>query len=85
MVFKVVNGIAQPLVGPLWDSSQTLAENVTTALIMNTSANYLGHYKNRIVNNWEAFDPQKVLSRNCSSSFSLSSSSPSYSSCSPPL
>ncbi|XP_044177107.1 uncharacterized protein LOC114971964 isoform X4 [Acropora millepora] len=60
MVFKVVNGIAQPLVGPLWDSSQTLAENVTTALTMNTTANYLGHYKNRIVNNWEAFDPQKV-------------------------
>ncbi|XP_067040608.1 uncharacterized protein [Acropora muricata] len=60
MVFKVVNGIAQPLVGPLWDSSQTLAENVTTALTMNTTVNYLGHYKNRIVNNWEAFDPQKV-------------------------
>ncbi|XP_044177099.1 uncharacterized protein LOC122959690 [Acropora millepora] len=60
MVFKVVNGITQPFVGPLWDSSQTLAENVTTALIMNTTVNHLGHYKNRIVNNWEAFDPQKV-------------------------
>ena len=79
MVFKVVNGIAQPLVGLLWDSSQTLAENVTTALIMNATANYLGHYKNRIVNNWEAFDPQKVLSRNCSSSCSSCSSSSSSS------
>ena len=64
MVFKVVNGVAPPPVGPLWNSSQTLAENVTTAL-MTTTANYRGHYKNRIVNNWEAFDPQKVLSRNC--------------------
>ena len=76
MVFKVVNGVAQPLVGPLWESNQTLAENVTTAL-MTTTANYLGHYKNRIVNNWEAFDPQKVRSRNCSSSSSSPSSSPS--------
>ena len=42
MVFKVVNGVAQPLVSPLWDSNETLAENVTTAL-MNTTANYLGH------------------------------------------
>ena len=58
MVFKVVKGVTQPHVGPLWDSSETLAENITTAL--DTTGNYQGHYKNRIVNNWQEFNPQKV-------------------------
>ena len=58
MVFKVLKGVTQPLVGPLWNSKETLAENVTTAL--DTTGNYLGLYKNRIVNNWQVFHPQEV-------------------------
>ena len=58
MVFKAVKGVTQPLVGPLWDSSETMAENITAAL--DTTASYHGHYKNRIVNNWHEFDPQEV-------------------------
>lgn len=58
MVFKAVEGVTQPLVGPLWDSSETMAENITAAL--DTTASYHGHYKNRIVNNWHEFDPQEA-------------------------
>ena len=71
MVFKVVNGISQPPADLLWNSKETLAENVTAVLIKNTTGNYRGHYKNRIVNNWKGFDPQKVLSRKSSTSSSL--------------
>ncbi|XP_074625122.1 uncharacterized protein LOC141883516 [Acropora palmata] len=58
MVFKVLKGVTQPPVGPLWNSNETLAENVTTAL--DTTGNYLGHYKNRIVNNWQEFHPNEA-------------------------
>ena len=58
MVFKVVKGVTPPHVGVLWNSNETLAENITTAL--DTTENYHGHYKNRIVNNWQEFHPQEV-------------------------
>ena len=58
MVFKVVEGVTLPPVGALWNSNETLAENITTAL--DTTENYIGHYKNRIVNNWQEFYPKEV-------------------------
>lgn len=58
MVFKVVNGVNSAYVGELWKSSSTHIENVTAAL--DTTATHQEHYKNRIVQNWKAFNPQEV-------------------------
>ena len=58
MVFKVVNGVNSSNVGELWKSSSTHIENVTAA--MDTTATHQEHYKNRIVQNWKAFNPQEV-------------------------
>ena len=58
MVFKVVNGVNSAYVGELWNSSSTHIENVTAAL--DTTASHQEHYKNRIAQNWKAFNPQEV-------------------------
>ena len=58
MIFKVVGGASPPEVGQLWTSSQTHSENIHDAL--DTSTTHNGHYKNRIVINWQTFQPQQV-------------------------
>ena len=58
MVFKVVGGASPPDVGQLWASPNTHAENINDALDTTTTHN--GHYKNRIVMNWQTFPPQQV-------------------------
>ena len=58
MIFKVVGGISSPKVGHLWNSSATQSENVTAAL--DTTTKYPGHLKNRVVLNWQMFNPQEV-------------------------
>ena len=63
MIFKVVGGILPYTIDELWSSSETLTENVDTAL--DTTSTYQGHYKNRIVQNWQTFNPQEVSSFKC--------------------
>ena len=58
MIFKVVGGFAPIKIDQLWASADTLAENVNAAL--DTTSKYQGHYKNRIVQNWETFNPREV-------------------------
>ena len=58
MIFKVVGGASPPDVGQLWASSHTHSENIHEAL--DTTTTYNGHYKNRIVINWQTFQPQQV-------------------------
>ena len=58
MIFKVVGGFAPTTIDQLWASADTLAENVNAAL--DTTSKYHGHYKNRIVQNWETFNPREV-------------------------
>ena len=58
MIFKVVGGSAPTSIDQLWSSPNTLAENVSSAL--DTTSNYQGHYKNRIVQNWQTFNPREV-------------------------
>ena len=58
MIFKEVGGVSPPEVGQLWQSSSAHSENVTDTL--DTTKNYPSHYKNRIVMNWQVFNPQEV-------------------------
>ena len=58
MIFKVVQGVSPFTVDQLWFSSDTLAENVDAAL--DTTSTYQEHYKNRIVQNWQTFNPREV-------------------------
>ena len=58
MIFKVVQGVSPYTVDQLWFSSDTLAENVNAAL--DTTSAYQGHYKNRIVQTWQRFNPKEV-------------------------
>lgn len=58
MIFKVIGGVASHTIDDLWSSSETLAENVDVAL--DTTSTYKDHYKNRIVLNWQKFNPQQV-------------------------
>jgi len=60
MIFKVVGGIAATRIDEFWFSPDTIAENIDAAL--DTTATYKGHYKNRIVQNWEIFNPREVSS-----------------------
>ena len=58
MVFKFVGGnIPSPTSYQLWTSSKTVSENVIAAL--DTTSTQL-HYKNRIVQNWQSFNPREV-------------------------
>lgn len=70
MVFKVVGGASPPDVGQLWASSHTHSENINDAL--DTTTTYNGHYKNRIVMNWQTFQPQQVTNYNSKGDFSKS-------------
>ena len=58
MVFKIVGGVAPENVDYVWTSSYTVSENVNAALDVTTA--HQGHYKNRIIQNWEAFNPREV-------------------------
>lgn len=60
MIFKVVGGAAPPSIDQLWYSSDALAEDIDAAL--DTSSTYQGHYKNRIVQDWQIFNPREVSS-----------------------
>ena len=59
MVFKVVSGAPFDVyIYQLWLSADTLNENKTEAL--NTNSSYRAHYKNRLVQNWQATNPKEV-------------------------
>ena len=59
MVFKVVSGAPFDVyIYQLWLSVNTLNENKTEAL--NTNPSYRAHYKNRLVQNWQAANPKEV-------------------------
>lgn len=59
MVFKFVGGnIPSHTSYQLWTSSKTIAEHVDAAL--DTTSVDRGHYKNRIVQNWQTFNPLEV-------------------------
>lgn len=59
MIFKYIGGISSSPTGKaLWNSSDTLSENITAAL--DTTATYQGHYKNRLIQSWQTFNPQEV-------------------------
>ena len=58
MVFKVVGGVSPPDVGWLWLSPLTHSENNSD--VLSTSSTYPSHYKNRMVMNWEEFNPKQV-------------------------
>ena len=58
MIFKVVGGIAPTSIDMLWSSPDAFAENVDAAL--DTTSKYKGHYKNRIVQSWQTFNPREV-------------------------
>ena len=58
MVFKVVSGLAPPNVGQIWLSPSLYHENLNETFDI-TSA-YPTYYKNRIVMDWEYFDPKEV-------------------------
>lgn len=56
MVFKFVGGnIPSPTAYQLWTSSKTISEHLISAL--DTTSAHRGHYKNRIVQNWQTFNP----------------------------
>ena len=63
MIFKVVANVAPVYIADLWNSSNTLSEEVTVGL--DTTTAHSGHYKNRIVlaNNWRTFNPSEVCKR----------------------
>jgi len=57
MVFKVVSGIPADIY-QLWTSADSLNENKTEALNVNSSVK--GHYKNRFVQNWQTAKPNEA-------------------------
>ena len=59
MIFKYIGGdSSSPTADVLWNSSDTLSENIIAAL--DTTSTYQGNYKNRIVQSWQTFNPQEV-------------------------
>ena len=59
MVFKHVSGVSADIY-QLWTSADSLNENKTEALNVNSS--FKGHYKNRFVQNWQTTNPKEVVS-----------------------
>ena len=57
MVFKVVSSLSTDI-PQLWSSADTLNENKTEVLNINSSVKE--HYKNRLVQNWVAVKPKEV-------------------------
>ena len=63
MIFKYIGGISSsPTADLLWNSSDTLSENIIAAL--DTTSTYQGNYKNRIVQSWQTFNPHEVSPEN---------------------
>ena len=58
MIFKVVSSISLPEVGDLWNSKATQSESISAA--MDTTNTFAGHVKNRVVMNWQKFNPKEV-------------------------
>lgn len=58
MIFKVVGGVAPHALDQLWSSPDTLAEDIDA--VLDTTSTYQGHYKNRIVQSWQTFNPREV-------------------------
>ena len=59
MVFKHVSGVSADIY-QLWTSADSLNENKTEALNVNSSLK--GNYKNRFVENWNTTNPKEVAS-----------------------
>ncbi|KAJ7333198.1 Saccharopine dehydrogenase [Desmophyllum pertusum] len=57
MLFKVVSGVSADIY-QLWSSSDTLNEDKTEALNVNSS--FRRHYKNRLVPNWKTASPKEA-------------------------
>ena len=57
MVFKVVSGVSADIY-QLWKSADSLNENKTEAL--NVDSLFKGHYKNRLLQNWQTANPKEV-------------------------
>ena len=57
MVFKVVSSLSTDIY-QLWSSSDSLNENKTEAL--NTNSLLKEHYKNHLVQNWQAANHKEV-------------------------
>ena len=60
MVFKVVKGVTSPKVGEFWNSNSSTEQTESISVALDTTSSYHGLYKNRIVNNWQSFNPQEV-------------------------
>ena len=60
MIFKVVGGAAPDTLDQIWSSPDTHAENVDLALDTLRHYTHGAHYKNRLVQNWQTFNPQEV-------------------------
>ena len=60
MVFKVVKGVPSPKVGQFWNSNSPTKETECITAALDSTSSYHGLYKNRIVNNWQSFNPQEV-------------------------
>ena len=58
MVFKAVENVILPKVGELWSSQSSHSENITATLDL--TATFQAHYKNRIVQDWQKFNPKEV-------------------------
>ncbi|XP_020603074.1 uncharacterized protein LOC110042078 [Orbicella faveolata] len=57
MVFKLVSGVSADIY-QLWTSADSLNENKTEALNVNSS--FKGHYKNHFVQNWQTANPKEA-------------------------
>ena len=57
MVFKLVAGVAAD-VYQLWSSADSLSEDNQDVLTV--SSDFSGHYKNRLVQNWQMTNPKEV-------------------------
>ena len=58
MVYKAVSGVSENAF-EIYDSSDTHHENERSAL--DVTNKYFADYKNRIVLNWDVFNPAEVL------------------------
>ena len=58
MVYKAVAGLDQNAY-QAYNSDQTLSEKEENAL--NVTNEHKNHYKNRIILNWDVFDPSEVI------------------------
>ena len=59
LALKAVKGVTVPLVGDLWNSSSSQSGNTMAAL--DTTTTHHAHYKNRVVQEWETFNPAQVI------------------------